>query len=289
MLTDYEAYLTIRRKSPNTIKLRLGYMRRLSATYNPATVTTAQLRTFIDFHEWSPSTEATVVATFHSFFSWARRSGLRNDDPSENIIAPRVPKHPARIAQDAALIDGWEIASDDDRAMILLAAECGLRVSEIASLHMDNRRGDCIDVFGKGSKWRTEYLSPELIELLDKIERERTRGHYFRMGGNRHLHPSTVWRRIKSLTGYNTHALRHRGGTAVYRGTGKDIRLAQEFLGHASPLTTAIYVHIQDDDLRRAADAARLFKPEDIETDPMLIVIRQLRALPGFDAALAAA
>lgn len=46
--------------------------------------------------------------------------------------------------------------------------------------------------------------------------------------------------------------------SGVYRRTGNDLRLAQEFLGHASPLTTAIYVHIVEDDLMRAVDATRL-------------------------------
>jgi site-specific recombinase XerD len=52
--------------------------------------------------------------------------------------------------------------------------------------------------------------------------------------------------------------LRHRAGTTVYQRTGHDLRLTQVFLGHSDPSTTAIYVHVNDDDLRAASEAARI-------------------------------
>jgi len=67
-----------------------------------------------------------------------------------------------------------------------------------------------------------------------------------------------VWRRLSVLTNTNPHSLRHRAGTVVYRGTGNDLRLTQEFLGHTSPAITAIYVHVEREDLQRASEAARV-------------------------------
>ncbi|MCU1529760.1 MAG: hypothetical protein JWP75_3523, partial [Frondihabitans sp.] len=37
--------------------------------------------------------------------------------------------------------------------------------------------------------------------------------------------------------------------------------LAQEFLGHASPTTTAIYVHVEREELMRASAATRMAQP----------------------------
>jgi integrase len=48
---------------------------------------------------------------------------------------------------------------------------------------------------------------------------------------------------------YPFHSTRHSAVTAVYRAT-HDLFLAQRFARHASPLTTTIYTHPSDDELR---------------------------------------
>jgi integrase/recombinase XerC len=48
---------------------------------------------------------------------------------------------------------------------------------------------------------------------------------------------------------YPFHALRHTAVTNVYRAS-RDLFLAQRFARHASPLTTVIYTHASDEDLR---------------------------------------
>jgi integrase len=48
---------------------------------------------------------------------------------------------------------------------------------------------------------------------------------------------------------YPLHALRHTAVTNVYRAS-RDLFLAQRFARHASPLTTVIYTHVSDEDLR---------------------------------------
>jgi site-specific recombinase XerD len=44
----------------------------------------------------------------------------------------------------------------------------------------------------------------------------------------------------------------------VFEGTGSNLRVTQDFLGHASPEMTSRYVHVTREDLRRASQAARL-------------------------------
>ena len=51
------------------------------------------------------------------------------------------------------------------------------------------------------------------------------------------------------------HSLRHRYGTQMYAVSGFDLRLCQEFLGHSSPATTAMYVAV---DVRASAEVAAL-------------------------------
>lgn len=75
--------------------------------------------------------------------------------------------------------------------------------------------------------------------------------------GPGHLHPHAVHKIIRRHAAINPHALRHAAGTAAYRAS-KDLRATQAFLGHSSPSTTAIYVHVAEDDLRAVAEAGAL-------------------------------
>ena len=50
---------------------------------------------------------------------------------------------------------------------------------------------------------------------------------------------------------YPFHCLRHTAVTTVYRSS-RDLFLAQRFARHASPLTTIVYTHPSDDELRRS-------------------------------------
>jgi len=49
---------------------------------------------------------------------------------------------------------------------------------------------------------------------------------------------------------YPFHAIRHTAVSNVYR-VSRDLFLAQRFARHASPLTTVIYTHPSDEELRR--------------------------------------
>ncbi len=63
-----------------------------------------------------------------------------------------------------------------------------------------------------------------------------------------------AWRQWQQRAGFDRlypfHCLRHTSVTNVYRAT-RDLFLAQRFARHASPLTTTIYTHPSDDELRR--------------------------------------
>ena len=59
--------------------------------------------------------------------------------------------------------------------------------------------------------------------------------------------------RLAGLEGFRLYALRHTALTRAWRAT-KDLRLVQELAGHASPLTTTIYTHVDPAEKRRAAE-----------------------------------
>jgi site-specific recombinase XerC len=55
---------------------------------------------------------------------------------------------------------------------------------------------------------------------------------------------------------YSFHALRHTAVTNVYRAS-RDLFLAQRFARHVSPLTTTVYTHPSDEDLRAGVRGLR--------------------------------
>jgi integrase len=182
-------------------------------------------------------------------------SGRRADNPAVELETVTVERRPARIAGDGEIRAGIDRADVATETMIRLGAECGLRRHEIAKVHRDDvEDGEWLNVVGKGGRHRVVHLSVELRDLIGRLGS----GYLFPGGTNGHLHPNTVYERIRRTVGANPHALRHRAGTVVYEGTGHDLRVAQEFLGHASPTMTARYVHVGRRDLLRASEAARL-------------------------------
>lgn len=261
VLTDYDQALTRRRLSPQTIKLRLFYMLKLEASLGDlTTATTEELEKWLADREprWSLNTQQTAIAAIRSFYKWATESGRIRENPAAEIVRVRVHRTPSRRATEAEIRDGLDQATLEEKAMILLGAECGFRVSEIAALHRDNRRGKWLTIVGKGNVQRTVAASPELQDILDEIEQTTMRWKFYfpgRSGG--HAHPSMIWRHIQRCVGVNPHALRHRAGTVVFKRT-RNIRTAQVFLGHANSHTTEIYLHVDEEDLEAASAASRI-------------------------------
>lgn len=248
-------YLTnTRRQSAATVRLRGVYLRQLAAVHNLDTASAADLAAWTSKPEWSHNTLNVAIVTLRTFYRWAQETGRTATNPAAGLRTVPVPYRRPRIANEQQINTGLE-QDDAMRAMILLGAECGLRVHEIAKLRPDERRGEWLEIIGKGGQQRTVHTSPELRTLLEQLEGGEW---YFpsRRGG--HISTSAIRKRMADRIGTNPHSLRHRAGTTVYRGTGRDLRVTQVFLGHRSPMTTAVYVHVDEQDLRAASAAARI-------------------------------
>jgi integrase/recombinase XerD len=128
-----------------------------------------------------PATVARRIASLRTFYRYAQSRGLRSDNPAAHLEAPRVnPEEQRRPWLERSDIRALIRAAGAgraaphatrNRAAIWLAAGCGLRRSEIASLRV--RDFDQVDrtilVHGKGEKVRTltipESLAADLAEL----------------------------------------------------------------------------------------------------------------------------
>lgn len=263
IIDDFLAYLAdVRRLSSNTVRLRSVYLAQLAADFELLTITTAQLRTWIAAparREWSAQTVNAATATFRTFYRWAYEVGRIASDPAAPLRTVAVPARKPRIASRDQIAAGMASKRIEVRAMTLLGAECGLRVHEIAKLQKRERHDDWLTIIGKGGQQRTVHTSPELAGLLDRLDAKHPDSPWFftsRTGGHTTTETLRVWSRRE--LGTNPHSLRHRAGTSVYQGTGNNLRVTQVFLGHRYPATTAIYVHVERDDLLAASAASRL-------------------------------
>ena len=106
----------------------------------------------------------------------------------------------------------------------------------------------------------------EYLPLRKKYGTGHTQALFVSERGER-IARSTVHRLVKThlgeagldRDGYSAHKLRHTAATLMLR-NGVDVRTLQELLGHEHLNTTEIYTHIENTDLRMAADANPLAK-----------------------------
>jgi integrase/recombinase XerD len=215
-------------------------------------------------------------------FCLDERGALR--DPTEGISGPRLPQAIPKALSEAdvelllSAIVGDDAKARRDRVVLELLYATGMRISELAGLHLSDIDADrrMALVFGKGSKERVvpfgrhaeaalrAWLDPEGRPALTperwarRVDEESllisTRG--------RRMSRQTVWvvvrnaaTRVHLQDRVTPHVLRHSCATHLLD-HGADIRVVQELLGHAAITTTQVYTKVSNELLRRAYEAA---------------------------------
>lgn len=247
--------MRLRHLSPETIGLRLYHVRRAASALGtpPAAVTVEQLTKWLVSHDWKPNTTASYRASLRAFYKWAvfaRGTGITHS-PAHELPEVRVPRGKPRPTPEPAYRWALRIADERARLAVLLGGVCGLRRGEIARSRRDwlepGIGGHVLRVLGKGGHERVFPVPDTIARLI----LSRPEGYLFPSSQGGHLTPAHLGKLVKAaLAGPTTHTLRHRAGTKSYNEGGKDLRATQEFLGHAKPETTAIYVGADLSDIR---------------------------------------
>lgn len=244
-IDDHLAWCALRELRPSYIAEVGRTLRRLELTTGSlADATEEQLEAWWISLEVSPGSKATYVAHVAGFYAWlVRYSRSREDDPTERLVRPRLHRGLPRPIAEGRLKHAIGCASPPLDCWLALAGFMGFRAHEVASLHGEDIRGDRVLIRdGKGGKQRIVPLHDEVSKLLHGAPRI---GPVFRNGKGGTLTANVVSQRTNRhlhALGYpeTIHQARHLFGTKVYR-ISKDLRLTQELMGHASPLTTAGY------------------------------------------------
>lgn len=211
------------------------------------------------------------LSAIHSFFEFAALYHPEHAGLIRRVLAiPEKRFHRATIAYltrpevDALLAcpDRTTWTGQRDHALLLLAVQTGLRVSELASLRcQDVVLGSGAHVFtvGKGRKERCTPLTKETSAVLRVWLRMR-RGQptdplFPSRGSNRDLTRGAIWRllgkhaaaaadRCPTLTDktITPHVLRHTAAMNLLE-VGVDLTTIALWLGHASLQSTNMYLH----------------------------------------------
>jgi integrase/recombinase XerD len=205
---------------------------------------------------------------------WLRylvREGVAREDPMVGLVQRRAP---ATLPGALQVGDSSKLVTTTppgarrpvrDRALLELLYGCGLRVSEVTSLRLEqlDLRVGYVTVLGKGGKERVVPIGRHAREALTTyLEGERARlvrggasPWVFVRAGGRAISRQAVWKLVKRRARaagvrarVSPHTLRHSFATHLLEG-GADLRVVQTLLGHTDVGTTQIYTHV---------DAARL-------------------------------
>ena len=130
-----------------------------------------------------PNSVASQFRSLRRFFRWLVTEGEIESSPMEGMKQPAVPEIPVDIVTPTdmkALLkvtEGPDFSQRRDQALFLMLWDCGLRVSEVVGLMLDDVDLDerVAVVMGKGRKPRTAPFGKRTTRALDRYHRARSR------------------------------------------------------------------------------------------------------------------
>lgn len=249
IVDEWLAWLASSSESAQSPRTRRAQINQVAKRFDLATVTEADLIGLLASSGWTKSTRHAYRSAWRSFFGYAVGRGWRDDNPAAGLPTIRVPLGVPKPTKDDAIEFGLVVADERVALMVLLAAYEGLRRNEIATLRLDAITPFGLRITGKGGRTRLLPIHPRAEAPL-RAWVERQPGPWVFPSPRdvtAHISADYVGRHLKEVTGEVGHHLRHRFATAVYNGSGHDLRTTQELLGHSSPQTTAIYTLVTED------------------------------------------
>ncbi|MBQ4115121.1 tyrosine recombinase XerD [bacterium] len=200
------------------------------------------------------------IASLRGFFKWATAVNIINKNPASTLEQPKIPK---KLPKVISLSDIEEILHSNvtvlERVVIELLYSCGLRVSELTNLKINDidLSSKYVRCFGKGSKERLIPMGKKAIDALQEYYSFRifllkkynlnTKKLLINDSG-RYVTRQDIYNIIhkkgKEINkNISPHTLRHSFATHLLE-NGADLRVVQELLGHSDVSTTQLYTHI---------------------------------------------
>lgn len=263
LMNDFYLFLKGKRYSSSTIQTYIFFVAdfvNFHTTIPLEELTNRSVELFIEkvFIErnYSVSSQRQFISAlkiFIIFYPHTKINDLILERPKKSRKLPSV------LSQEEVLAIIQNTQNLKHRAILALIYSCGLRISELINLKLEDfhiERKQLIVKNGKGRKDRYVSLADSFTPLLLNYYNSYKPKSYFvegQKGGKysaesvrQFLRKSCLKAKIKKPV--TPHTLRHSYATHLLE-NGVDIRYIQSLLGHAKPETTMIYTHVKRKDL----------------------------------------
>ena len=218
------------------------------------------------------SSIARIFSSIRSYHKFLSAENFVNENPTLILTSPKAPKKLPHVLMEEeisviinAVVETFQFAKRD-KAIIEMLYSCGLRVSELCALSLNNLylNDDMIRIMGKGSKERLlpvggrakNFLNDYLIHCRPGIQKDKGSSSVFLSRNGNPLTRAMInnilrkWSQVAGITkSVSPHTLRHSFATHLLEG-GADLRFVQALLGHSDISTTQIYTHLDKHHLK---------------------------------------
>ena len=230
-------------------------------------------------NQWAArSRKLSAIRSLYKFL--VNKKHYMDFNPTSDIDSPKPKKTLPKVLTLEESVRLLETVKNDkdspyrirDYAIITLFLNCGMRVSELVGINLDDVDSELrsLRVTGKGNKERIIYLNAACRDALGEYEAER-RGPKYASVRDRALFLSRLDQRISvktvqalvykylGLAGleakhYSVHKLRHTAATLMYQSGNVDVRVLKDILGHEQLNTTQIYTHVSNRSMEEAME-----------------------------------
>lgn len=225
------------------------------------------------------STRSRKSSALRTFFSYLTvKANILEVNPVAELEVPsqrkRLPKYLTleECIQLLSAIEGKYAVRD--YCITVLFLNCGIRLSELVGININDINGNNLRVVGKGDKERNIHLNQACLDAISEYMKVRPNNDakdkqalFISRQGNR-ISTKVVQANMKKYLkmsgledkGYSVHKLRHTAATLMYQHGGVDLRILKEILGHQNLATTEIYTHIASEQIDKAFESNPLAK-----------------------------
>ncbi len=272
----FKAYLKLELGlSENSIEAYLNDVAKLNsfATEVSKDLPQLSLEDLFSFMKWltelglAERSQARIVSGVKAYYNYLVLERLVDASPAELLEVPKLTRKLPEVLEHNEIesmletMDMSKPSAQRDRAIIEVMYSCGLRVSELIGLKINDidYLEQLVLVTGKGNKQRLIPIGSEALKhtqlYLNHIRNQQAEsksgaGILFLNNRGGALSRVYVFKLIKRLAAeagirknVSPHTLRHSFATSLVE-AGADLRAVQQMLGHKSITTTEIYTHL---------------------------------------------
>ncbi len=214
----------------------------------------------------SAKTRSRKVACLRSYFKYmTNKAKYLSDNPAKDLESPKLKQSlPRYLSLEESKKMLSSIPRDENYArnyaIVTLFLNCGLRLSELVNININDIKEEILVVTGKGNKERSLYLNKACKNAINgylkvrPVDNVKDKNALFLSKRLQRISNKTVQWLIKKCfesagidkTKYSVHKLRHTAATLMYKYGNTDLRTLQEILGHEQLSTTQIYTHVDN-------------------------------------------